>query len=112
MAVKIITYICLILGGAPLLVYPFVLLANVMSLAAEPTGNKKTFADIAFKGFLWSSTLYPVVFVPLCMSAIRLMRAGRLGFGLGIATIPVVLLVVIFVLYRMWDKQGAKKTEE
>lgn len=44
----------------PLLVYPFVLLANVMSFAGEKAANTPFIETLIFYGFLIVSTLYPL----------------------------------------------------
>src|SRR5262249_29860256 len=109
MAERVGTYLLLLLGGAPLLVYPFVLLANVMSLAAEPTRVAKRWTrnELIAKAFLWTSTAYPIIFVPVCMNAIRAIQAGKIAIALELAAIPVVTLAIIAVLYKAWDKSQA-----
>ena len=61
----------LVLGGLPLLAYPMVLLAGVMSLAAEQRGNPPVLLVIFSQMFLWCSLIHPLVY------------AGFLGGSLG-----------------------------
>jgi len=54
----------LVFGFVPLVVYPFCLLSNVMSLAGAPgRGNPGVLLRCASNGFLWGSTPYPVVWL-------------------------------------------------
>lgn len=52
-------------GAMPLILYPFVFGANVMSLSAEREfgSPNKTYGEWAFLVFLWGSTLYPLVYM-------------------------------------------------
>jgi hypothetical protein len=56
----------LTLGALVLLIYPFCLLANVMSLAgvdAPQTRVAGPLQRLSWLGFLWGSTVYPVVYL-------------------------------------------------
>ncbi len=74
MRVASITLICL--TSAFLLLYPFVLLANVMSYAGYANSATTSLGlSIAMSGFLWSSTLYPLPYLAaLIVSIIYLKR--------------------------------------
>ncbi len=50
-------------AGFLLLLYPAVLIANIMSFAAETSGDESALVLLAVNGFLWVSTLYPVSFI-------------------------------------------------
>ncbi|CAM1359886.1 conserved membrane hypothetical protein [Tenacibaculum xiamenense] len=52
-----------ILLGLPLLVYPFLFLANIMSFAAHECAHQSHFHNVIFKLFIWSSTLYPISYL-------------------------------------------------
>jgi hypothetical protein len=45
----------------PFLVYPFVLIANIMAFAGVDAGDVPFFTRISALSFLWATTLYPVV---------------------------------------------------
>ena len=57
----------LLIGALPLLVYPFVLMANIMSLAAEGATDAEGTVAFAAKCFFWLSTIYPAVYLPCCL---------------------------------------------
>jgi hypothetical protein len=108
MPAKLCAYILLIVGGLPLSIYPIVLIANVMSLAAERSDAKSGSVSLLLvvKAFLWSSTAYPLVYIPCGLIAFKMIRAGRLESGMWLATAPVVLLVLIVLLLLMWMRMG------
>ncbi len=108
MSAKLCAYLLLVVGGLPLPIYPFVLLANVMSLAAERADDKSGSVSLLLvvKAFLWSSTAYPLVYVPCGLMAFKMIRAGRMESGLWLAGVPVVLLVFIVLLLRVWRRLG------
>jgi len=99
----LLIYILLVLAGLPMLAYPFVLVANVMSLAAGPPGDtSKRSVPLVVRAFLWSSTLYPLVFIPSCLVALHRIHAGKPYEGLGFALIPILQLILILILFRIW----------
>lgn len=58
-----IGFILFVLGGIPLLIYPFVLLANIMSLAAEGAANEKFLIQFVMKTFMFISASYPFTYI-------------------------------------------------
>ena len=52
-----------IISFIPLAIYPFILLANIMSLGGQSSGNENLSQVIAAYSFLIFSTLYPVTFI-------------------------------------------------
>lgn len=81
-------------GALSILPYPFVLLANVMSMAAP--GH--TSASTAFWLLL---CLYPLVWIALYVLSWRAMAHGAVGLAFGLSSIPALacLLVLGFFLY-------------
>lgn len=49
-------------GALPLLIYPWCLLANGMSMAAPRDSDADPVHLVMWMGFLWGTTLYPVVY--------------------------------------------------
>lgn len=71
-----------VLSVVPLIAWPFLLLANVMSLAA-PGGN-----SVVAKLFLWGTTLYPLVFFAALLGGYALRGAKNSGGELVAALFP------------------------
>lgn len=96
-------WLWLVLGAIPLLIYPFLMVANVMSLAAEPPHYPVSLAlRLSSQGFLWSSTLYPLVYfgsaiVALIQSHFQNDRAAR-----RYAVLPLLYLIGVIALFLLW----------
>jgi hypothetical protein len=107
--VKIVSIIALALGALPLLVYPFVLLADVMSLAAPKSGKHSTLLSVVSRAFLWTSLAYPIVYM-LCVSQARLMlKKTHEEAALVFSVVRLGYLALIVVLFFAWmsvEKRG------
>ena len=82
-----------ILLSLPLIAYPFVLLANVMSLAGEKTANTPFIETLTFYGFLTLTTLYPLSVI------ISWVFIKRNNFA--ITLIPLLHLLLCVVLFYL-----------
>jgi hypothetical protein len=93
---KIVGTIVLFLGGMLLLLYPFVLLADVMGLAGHNPDVPLKFVDIVMIACLYYGTLaYPIVYLPCLILAI-IMRAKSKDVATFVFSIlPLVYLIVI-----------------
>ncbi|MBI9100038.1 MAG: hypothetical protein JEY91_16270 [Spirochaetaceae bacterium] len=94
---KTITIIIFILFGLPLIVYPFVFLANIMSLASYKTGNEPLFLKFISGLFLMSSTLYPLSYlIPL----VKYLKKKNYFLIL----IPIIHLIIVILSFIGWMK--------
>jgi hypothetical protein len=103
MSIKIATIVAVIVGALPLLIYPIVLLAGVMSLAGESQGDEPALLMIVAKTFLWSSLAYPLVYGGFALAAAVVAwrpQGERLAFGLS--CVPLAYLVMLGVLMFAW----------
>ncbi|ABM26546.1 MULTISPECIES: hypothetical protein [Shewanella] len=94
---NIASWVLLLLGGLPLLIYPFVVFANLMLLA----GHKSTYKPPLFnrlmnQGFIWGSFIYPAIYIPLYKIAIQLQSNQTLIY----AALPVAYLALLAVCFR------------
>ena len=83
----------------PLLVYPFVLMANVMSLAASPPSSQVPLSlRLAMSGFIWSSTIYPLPYLVTMIASIVLLRLDEVKKALWwqVGLLGYLLLVGLF----------------
>lgn len=92
----------LLIGGLPLLAYPAVFLAGVMSLAGERTGNESAVLVIVARSFLIGSMVYPLIYVPCAMAAVSMAKKGRAESALKICKVPLVFLAALGVLFFTW----------
>ena len=91
-------------GAIVLLVYPFCLLANVMSLAAVPAqGAAPGLAlRLASGAFLWGSTLYPVVYLLAAAVSLFLSSNDRAVGARRVAQVPLVYLLGVLLCFVAW----------
>jgi hypothetical protein len=88
------------IGVLSILPYPFVLLANIMSMAAPG----RTTATTAFWALL---SLYPLVWIALYVVAWRAMSRGAVTLALGLSSIPAVFTVAAVGVYLLsWVSFG------
>jgi hypothetical protein len=80
------------IGALTILPYPFVLLANVMSIAAP--GQTK----LGALPFLLLS-IYPLVWIALWVISWLALKSGATGLAFGLSSVPVLALVGAFGLY-------------
>lgn len=99
-----IAVVCLVLGFLPLLIYPFVLLADVMSLAASRSGKQSFLLTVVSRSFQIGSLVYPLVYFPCLAAAIRRLMAQEERIAAEISAIPIGLLIVLLILVWAWSK--------
>ena len=79
-------------GALSILPYPFVLLANVMSMAAPGHTSATT-------TFWILMSLYPLVWIALYVISWRAMAHGAVGLAFGLSSIPALACLAVFGLY-------------
>ena len=91
-------------GAIVLLAYPFCLLANVMSFAAVPAQGAapKLALRLASGAFLWSSTLYPVVYLLAAAVSLFLSSNDRAVAARRVAQVPLVYLLGVLLCFAAW----------
>ena len=96
-------WLWLALGGIPLLIYPFLMVANVMSLAAEPPQYPVSLAlRLSSQGFLWSSTLYPLVYIGCAIMSLVQWHRQNGHAAQRYALTPVLYLLGVVALLLLW----------
>ena len=104
MSVRIGLILVQAFGALSLIPYPFVLIANVMSIAAEG----QTLAGATPFVLL---SLYPAVWIVLDVLAWRAMSRGSVGLAFVYSSVPVVLSLAA-VLFFMLDTRAASRREK
>ena len=85
----------LVLAAIPLFIYPGILMAGLMGLAAPPPEPAQPIVAAVARSFLWLSLLYPVGY--FAGVAISTTWSKRLG-----ATVAGTHLLVCIVLFVVW----------
>lgn len=101
---QIATALLLTLGGLPLLIYPLIFFANMMSLGAEATGREPLLLRFIAGGFLWSSLLYPLVYLCFRKLAKRRLTAGNGRAACLHSALPLAYLAVVLLFFALWTR--------
>lgn len=98
----------LTLGGGVLVVYPFCILANVMSFAGhrDPNDEPGWLLSTTASSFLWGSTAYPLIYFPCLLIAWMLWKNERVSAARWTANVPVLYLAALLVLMFAWSWVG------
>jgi hypothetical protein len=97
---KSVAITMLTLGGIPLLAYPFVALASIMSLAAERTGKEPLTLTLVATAAQLSSLLYPLAYLCCLVLAIRRLRNNEPAARISVT--PLISLGFIIALFTLW----------
>ncbi len=94
---KIIGTVALVLGGLLLLLYPFVLLADVMGLGGGQNGiTSLTWETVTIYIFYYGTLAYPLVYIPCLILAVVMGRKEKDGLALLFSVMPLLFLLVVF----------------
>ncbi len=86
-----------------MLIYPFILLANVMSLAGHPSSKPIPLALLlTSQGFLWTSTLYPIVYVYCAKQAIACSQTDDPKNSMKVSLVPLLYLCLVAMFFGGW----------
>ncbi|MBI5034036.1 MAG: hypothetical protein HZB51_26235 [Chloroflexi bacterium] len=104
---KLATGFFLVLGALPLVVYPFVLLANIMGLAGQWSGNESLVLILISYAFYIGTTVYPLVYL-ICVGAaiVAVRRKSNRALGFALGSIGYLLLLVGLVAIWALVEQG------
>jgi len=83
--------------GLSFVIYPFVALADVMSLGGEHTRNVSAFFIVASRIFLYGSLAYPIVLIPCYLIGIlfAVLKRTRMCIVMLIAPLAYIVLILI-----------------
>ena len=102
---QIATIALLVIGGIPLFIYPGVIIADVMALAASgghlrfPTSFPEWLRAYVIVG----ATLYPLIWVPALIRSIQLLRRASAATALPVSSIPIVFLLSLYLSYVLGE---------
>jgi hypothetical protein len=109
------------IARAPLLFYPAVLLANVMSLAGERSSKSVPSAQLLTPSaqlhalleflFLWTSTLYPLVYVYCARQATACAQKDDQKNAMRFSLVPLLYLCLVIALCVGWFLAESRSVE-
>jgi len=88
-----------ILSGIPLMAYPAILIANIMSIAAFRSGNAKPatlLREYVFRCFIYYSTFYPLIYGFSYWLTNYYLEQGDYSQAILIMTSPLIILLILF----------------
>lgn len=97
------TITALILGGLPLLLYPFVFLAGVMSLGGHRTGDEPLLLMAVAYVCVLGSLVYPVVYGCCLVATFVKKKQAKERAALWMSVVPLVFLVLLGGLFIAWS---------
>ncbi len=92
----------LLFGALPLLGYPFILAANIMSLAAEQSDDRKSFLSFVSHGFLLGSLAYPLVYITCLILTLLMLAYQKADIATLLSIIPLGYLFTIVIFCFLW----------
>ncbi|MGG0823384.1 hypothetical protein ABE099_10925 [Paenibacillus turicensis] len=96
---KILVFLTFILFAIPLLIYPLVIVANIMTLAGESSGKEAPFLNIIIISFVTATSLYPLTYI---FSLIFYNIKGKLHKKLWVLLSPAFHLILTMTLFLIW----------
>ncbi len=96
LVLKVLTFI-------PILAYPAILLASIMSLAGHRSGKESMYLLFVSKAFMIGSLLYPA-------TAYYSIKHNPSG-SILIASLPMLHLLLCGILLLLWGRAGRKNIE-
>jgi hypothetical protein len=94
----------LVLGGLPLVIYPVLLVAGIMSLAGHRTGDEPLLLMAVSYAFLIGSLSYPIVYVCCLVIAVWMGTRGDQRGMLRSSIAPLAFIAVLGVVAWLWGR--------
>ncbi len=101
---QIVSLVLQVLGGLPLLAYPALLIANIMSAAAKPEPGTPRLLLVVVRTFLVGTTTYPIVFLLCLFAARRALGRGEWERGLTLSSLPLLEIAALCGLLALWQQ--------
>jgi hypothetical protein len=102
------TIIYLLLGALPLLGYPFVLVANIMSLGAERSDDRRFFLSFVSYGFLLGSLAYPLVYITCLILTPLMLTNQKADTATLLSVTPLGYLFTVVIFCFLWVSANRK----
>ncbi len=93
----------MILGTVPMLAYPFVLMANLMSFVAVPDPSAGSFERFASGSFMVLSTAYPIPWIGGLVGAVVMLAKRRPKPAAWAAAVPLAYLLLVAGAWWLWS---------
>jgi len=102
-----------VLGFIPLLIWPAVLGAGIMGLAAPRTGHEPKLMVILSTAFLVGSMAYPLVYRPCALFSESMdQKSERLALALSVAPLVYLFAMALLLFLGLWGEEDARHGTE
>lgn len=95
-------YVPLLIGAVPLLIYPIVFLASVMSLGAHRSGDEPLLLMVVFAVFLMGALAYPIVYGVCAWLTVVRVTNDQDDAARRVATFPLWYLGALVLVGAAW----------
>ncbi|MFT3870203.1 MAG: hypothetical protein QM715_17275 [Nibricoccus sp.] len=94
----------LVFAGLPLVIYPVVALADIMSLAGQSSGAESVMLSVVATTCQIGSLLYPAVYF-LCLALYRKkMKQDEQKSAFWFSLTPMAVLLFLFAMFYLWSR--------
>lgn len=97
-----------VLGALPLLAYPAIVVANVMSAAARPKWTEPRLLRALVQAFLVGTTAYPAFFLLCLFGARYALWRGAWSWGVILSGLPLLEITALCGLMALWGRLEKK----
>ncbi len=98
MSKKSLNTIIIVLGGIPLLLYPFVIIADLMTIAGVWSGDESIFLIIIVYLFLFLTSSYLITYI-ICLLYYLRRKNGKLV----ITSLPLIQIMFVILVGFIWS---------
>jgi amino acid permease len=99
---KVVTYCLFVFSGLPLVAYPAILLAGIMSLAGERSGGAPLLLSTVATACQIGSIAYPAIYFPFLQRAKKQMKDKQDKAAFRSSLIPPGYLLALGLLFAAW----------
>jgi len=99
---RVVEIVFLVVAGLLLIVYPALMLANVMGVASMQQSNSGMIVSFLAGSFYLSTTLYPVIYIYAVVRYVQHSRKKNLAKARKSVWLPYIALAFMFVLFILF----------
>lgn len=99
---RTLTWVLRGLGALPLLAYPLMLPASLMTLGTPDPNSPPAVLTLVKQGFCWGSLVYPLMYVGSLVLAGRAAGRGEARGNVAWSALPLLYMLLLAALFQAW----------
>ncbi len=103
---KLTSILLLIIGGLPLLAYPFIVISNIMLYSGLLHGTDPAGQLIVDYLLIISTSIYPLVYGLCLYFAVVRMKRGKKRRALNMSIYPIGYIAILIILFEIGSAFG------